>query len=176
MDWSVDILRPDLSLDTVEDLVPHELWRRGIRALLFDLDNTLVGGFEHVPDPTLAQAVGSLRAAGFALMVLSNSPARRVDPIASRLGMPAIGNARKPLPQGFSRALTLLGRTPAETAMVGDTLWTDIVGANLIGITSVLIRPLTDQEHLLSRLLRIPEYWLAGGKWQRQPLRRLHTG
>jgi predicted HAD superfamily phosphohydrolase YqeG len=63
------------------------------------------------------------------------------------------GNASKPRRRGLRIALSLLGTAPAETAMVGDQLFTDVLAGNRLGLTTILVNPLTPAEFLGTRLI-----------------------
>ncbi len=130
-------------IDAVHDLAPAVLNRHGIRAVMVDLDDTLVAS--NSPDITSSfhDWVGSLKAADVPLLILSNGQPRRVRQWSQTLGVPGLALVGKPFWFGFRRGLTLLGSQAFETAMVGDQLFTDVLGANLAGLTSVLVTPLS---------------------------------
>lgn len=149
------MLRPDLVLGSVLELTPGFLAARGLRGLMFDADNTLVPRSHYHPSPAVAAWLEGLRAAGIALCILSNSRhIAKVAAMGQAFGMPAISLARKPARSGFVRALKLLGTAADETAMVGDQLFTDILGGNLAGVTTILVPPLHHRDFILYRPLR----------------------
>lgn len=148
-------LRPDLFLDHVTDLTPELLRARGWRGVILDADNTVVPRSRYQLDERTAGWLHALTAAGVRLCILSNSAHfRQVAAMAEPHGMAAIAFARKPFASGFRRALRALGTTPAETVMVGDQLFTDILGGNLAGLTTVMVPPLTGDDFIGYRLLR----------------------
>lgn len=134
---------------------------RGIRGLIFDLDNTLALWRAGPPPPETAELLARLVGEGFRLAILSNGRLAARPNVLRRfedLGIPVIWPARKPLPFGFKAALAALGTRPAETAMIGDQLLTDILGGNLLGLYTVLVEPLNPRrESSLTKLNRLWE-------------------
>lgn len=129
--------------ETVLDIRPEDLSRRGITLLLADLDNTLVP--YKVPEPTeeLKRWKEELAAGGVELFLLSNSrKPGRPKRFADALGIDFVGHAGKPKRGGFRAAMERTGRTPAQTAIVGDQIFTDILGGRRAGITALLVRPI----------------------------------
>jgi uncharacterized protein len=115
----------------------------------------------------------SLLAAGLRVGILSNGTARRVADLGlPLLGVPAIALAGKPFGFAFRRALRTLGTTAGTTAMVGDQLFTDVLGARCAGLTSVLVAPLTPGRHAHTRVARRLERWVLAGGDRGRPLDR----
>jgi len=116
---------------------------RGIRLLLADLDNTLVPYRVPEPDQALRDWSAALAAQGIALFVLSNSRRpERVKRFSQTLGVPFTAHAGKPRPGAFREAMARMGCTPAQTAIVGDQIFTDILGGRSAGITTLLVEPI----------------------------------
>ena len=136
-------LYPDGFYESVLDIKPRDLTARGITLLLADLDNTLVPYGVTSPTPQLLDWRKALEEGGVALFLLSNSRRPgRAQRFAQELGIPCLGRAGKPKRYGFRQAMEEMGRTPAQTAIAGDQIFTDILGGNLAGITTLLIRPI----------------------------------
>lgn len=156
------MLRPDgfaerLCLVSLDDLAA-----RGFSGIIVDLDNTLVGyGRDHLTDEDAAW-VAAARERGFALCLVSNNFNERVSRIGSGLGVPAVPNALKPLPRGFEAALRLLGTPRDRTVVVGDQLFTDMLGAKFLGLHCILTEPLVAKDWLGTRVLRMLERVLLG--------------
>lgn len=112
--------------------------------MLLDLDDTLVASDRDVMETGVSDAVGELIRAGLGVAILSNGTHERVMRIGKLLGVPGVALAGKPFAWAFRRALRLLpGAQPTNTAMVGDQLFTDVLGAKRAGLVTVLVRPLT---------------------------------
>ena len=86
--------------------------------------------------------IDGLKAAGITVMILSNNRSgRRVDQFCRTLGIDYVGHAQKPSPKGLRRAMEKAGVTEQETAMLGDKLLTDVLAANLSGVTALMVEP-----------------------------------
>lgn len=158
------LIRPHEEKGSLRDVDFRQLWTKGFRAILFDLDNTLCrwrsGEF---PRPTLT-LLRRLHEQGFKIAVLTNARLPQDSPVRSALaalGIPLLERARKPLPFGFRRALRLLGAKPTEAVVIGDQLLTDVLGGRLAGLYTVLVPPLSKHEARRTKLNRILERLLG---------------
>ena len=135
-------LIPDVLLPSYRHVTPDLLRQAGIRLLLCDLDYTLSPRCVPQPDEALRRWIGQLEASGVQVMILSNNrSSRRVERFCGDLGIPYVGHAQKPLRRGYRRAMALAGTAPGETAMLGDKLLTDVLGARLSGVTALMVEP-----------------------------------
>src|SRR6202042_3036903 len=91
---------------------------------------------------------------GFRIVMVSNNFSERVAAAGAQLGIATVPNALKPLPFGFLRALRLLGTKRRETVVIGDQLFTDVLGAKLLGLHAVLTEPIVPHDFPLTRVLR----------------------
>ena len=134
-------LRPTQVVDSVLDLPLSQLFATGKRVLIFDLDHTLCRRGTKTLDPKLGKFIEDIQATGFRVGILTNRRHNANDPIvhALRKRIPVIAAAGKPSRRGFIRMLEQLDSTPAKTVMIGDKLWTDILGANRMGIHSIRV-------------------------------------
>lgn len=148
-------LVPDLYLESVYRLDPGYLTSRGIKAVIFDLDNTLSPwGHRGEPSEKLLQWFTAFRESGLRIAMVSNNGPERVGIFASALGIPAVPKAGKPRRRAFQRALECLSTRPEETAMVGDQVFTDVFGGNRLGLFTVLVVPINRREFIGTRLVR----------------------
>ena len=128
---------------SVTSLDPKKLKKKGITLVLADLDNTLVPYRVTEPSRAVRQWRDALAAEGIALFLLSNSrKPGRPHSFAQKLDIPCIGHAGKPKREGFFRAMERMGVTPDQTVMVGDQIFTDVLGANRSGVTPLLVKPI----------------------------------
>ncbi|OUN00867.1 MAG: hypothetical protein BAA04_13150 [Firmicutes bacterium ZCTH02-B6] len=148
------LLVPDSCYPSLYDVDLDELSRRGIRGLILDLDNTLAEYANAAVPPRTRAWVQEAKARGFRLCITSNARPQRVKAFAESLGVPGIAYAVKPVRRAFRRALEILGTTPQETAVVGDQLFTDVLGGNRMGMYTVLVNPLSTNELGTTRLMR----------------------
>lgn len=136
-------LIPQYLFDSIYDIDPARLQARGITLLLADLDNTLVTYGTKTPTVQVRAWKESLEKAGVTLFILSNSrKPGRAKRFAEALGVPYEGHAGKPRTGGFRRAMERMGVGPAQTAIVGDQIFTDVWGGNNAGVLTLMVRPI----------------------------------
>ncbi|RDI96649.1 YqeG family HAD IIIA-type phosphatase [Meiothermus sp. QL-1] len=148
------MLWPRARLQSVTEITPLWLRERGLRGVILDLDNTLVPyGFYGEPPAHLVGWLEELKAAGIPLVLVSNGSRARVGYWREKLGVLGLGPAGKPW-CGFRSALRRMGLQACEVAVVGDQLFTDVLGGNLVGAYTVLVPPLSSRELGYTRLVR----------------------
>ncbi len=149
-------LIPDRVFRRYTDLTPAVLGRLGIRLLLCDLDYTLAPRSVAQPDNALRTWLAELKAVDIEVMILSNNRSgRRVNAFCGELGIPYVGHAGKPSVRGYREAMAQAGKTAAETAMVGDKLLTDMLGARRSGVLALMVEPLGGPVGLWNKLLHL---------------------
>ena len=136
------LLKPEIKLDKVTDISLEILKKYNITALILDVDNTLSTHHGHILTDGLTQWLSLMHENGIKLLILSNSKEQRVKPFAEKIGLDFISLGLKPLPSGFIRALKRLGTKRRETAIVGDQIFTDILGGRLVGVRTILLTPI----------------------------------
>src|ERR1700716_3322682 len=159
---SVERFRADHHADTLPDVSLDELAARGMRGIVVDLDNTVCAYRRPELAPGVAEWVAAARDRGFALVLVSNNFTERVASVGAQLGIPVVPNALKPLPFAFLRALKLLGTPRRATVVIGDQLFTDVLGAKFLGLRTILTKPLVERDFPLTRVLRFLERTIAG--------------
>lgn len=125
----------------ITDLSPEFFKSRGIEAVVLDVDNTLTTHGNPVPAEGVPEWIGRMKDAGLELTILSNNYRERVEPFARKLGLDFISMACKPLTFGLTRACRWYGLKPRQVCLIGDQIFTDIVGGNLKGVLTVLVEP-----------------------------------
>lgn len=161
----IERLRPHRVAQRLVELDCQELAACGVRGVILDLDNTLSAWRSGIITPDVERWIGQLRHAGLVACVVSNAAtARRVRPIADRLGLPWVTRAGKPLPNGFRRGMALMGTEPSTTAIIGDQVFTDILGGNSLGLITILVDPLSQREALVTRIIQRPLERMIGRK------------
>jgi hypothetical protein len=124
-------------------LDPAALAAKGVKLVLADLDNTLVAYKVPAPTPEVVAWKNALADQGIRLFILSNSrKPGRAQNFAQALGVPFQGHSGKPKRAGYLRAMERMGCTPQQTVMIGDQIFTDVLGANNAGVTPLLILPI----------------------------------
>lgn len=150
-------LKPDLYLNSVYELNTIALKAKGIKAIIVDIDNTLVSWDAKVPDEKVNDLVCKLSAEGYKICILSNNTRKRVEEFNKCLNLPAIHKAIKPSKAAFRRAMKLMGTNSSNTAVIGDQLFTDVLGGNRLGLYTVLVSPISDKEFAWTRFVRMIE-------------------
>lgn len=137
------LFRAGFTADDIYQISGESLACRGIRLLLADLDNTLVPYGVPLPDRRLKEWRDDLNAHGVTLFILSNNRHEsRPRIFAEGLDVPYIGHAGKPKTPSFCKAMEQIGVTKEQTAIVGDQIFTDVLGGNRAGVTTILVRPI----------------------------------
>ena len=150
-------LFPDLYLKSITALTPALLGRWGIRGLILDVDNTLTTHGNPHPDPGVLRWLETMREHHVEMVILSNNTPKRVQPFAKELRMDFVASAKKPIAIGFKRAAAKLGLKKDELAVVGDQIFTDILGGNLWGAKTVLVKPIEPETTGFFRFKRLLE-------------------
>ena len=148
-------LLPRIQAESLTELSPGYLKSRGIRLLMLDFDNTIVPYTSNEPTKDMARWLQTMLESDVQLCVVSNSKKPRVPVLCTAWGVPCVTHARKPFSKGIRQCLRRYGCKPSEAALAGDQIFTDTLGANAAGLTSILVRPL----HLHNIWLRL-RHWL----------------
>ena len=136
-------LTADMVCDNIYDIDLSALKAAGIQLLLADLDNTLVPYGVPLPTDEVRAWKEKLQENGITLFVLSNNRRPNRPRIFSEgLDVPFIGHAGKPKVGSFYTAMEQMGVTAGQTALVGDQIFTDVLGGNRAGVTTILVKPI----------------------------------
>ncbi len=149
-------LFPTADISSAYQINYHQLYRIGIRGLIFDIDNTLVG-HDAPANEAAIRLFERIRGAGLSTCLLSNNREARVQPFAEAVGSQYVFLAHKPSPKGYIKAMELMHTDRNSTLLIGDQLFTDVWGAANAGIRSVLTERIAFHEKLQIHLKRIPE-------------------
>lgn len=155
-----DLLRPDEYVEALEYVDLDKLYSRGYRALLIDRDRTLTGWGED--DVAPAKRAWLERAMErFEVCIVSNTVfVSGVNRLGEKLGVKVVsrwGLGRKPMPGAIKAALKVVGVPAKKVVMIGDQLFTDVLGGNLLGIYTILTDPVPGPEFFLTRIVRLVE-------------------
>lgn len=154
----LELFRPREFAASVTSIDPVALKEKGFTSILLDLDNTLLPWKDSLVPDEVVEWIGQAKAAGMRLCIVSNThnPAR-LNKIAVDLGIPCVFRALKPRKQGFRRAVEMAGCATSAAVVVGDQLLTDIVGGNLCGMYTILVKPMHRREFVGTKLSRLIE-------------------
>lgn len=153
----MSIFYPDLVLRHVSDLCADTLHAWGVKAVLLDVDNTLTTHNNPNPGDKIKAWLDEMKNAGFHLVILSNNYEKRVKPFAEKLALDYTAYALKPLGKGFRETAARLGVEAGEMVMIGDQIFTDVLGGNLFGARTVLVDPIEPEGSAGFRLKRALE-------------------
>lgn len=148
------LLYPHQHLNSIYELDLAELRSLGIRGIICDMDNTLVPWNDRTVYPRLAAWLDQLKKEGFRLCIVSNNSAERGGQLALDLDIPAIWYAVKPRRRAFRKAMQIMELTPPETAVIGDQIFTDVLGGNRLGLYTILVTPISEKEFIWTRFMR----------------------
>ena len=138
---------PNEYVNSSFDINYSNLYKEGYRGLIFDVDNTLV---EHGADASKEVLIlmKQLSEIGFKVCFLSNNSEERVKRFNKDINGLYIFKANKPSKKGYQKAMNLLGTTVENTVFIGDQLFTDVYGANRIGMRTFLVKPIGKKEEI----------------------------
>lgn len=145
---------PDKYVTDVSAIDLDELWDKGKRALFLDRDNTVVPRDTKVVPPSAVAWLDYAHELGYRVCFVSNNWAKNVRPDAQRFGAQMVTRAAKPLPFGLWHALHKVGVGRKQAVLVGDQVFTDVLGGKLSGIYTVLVQPQTEVDLAHTLLLR----------------------
>ncbi|MBP7111162.1 MAG: YqeG family HAD IIIA-type phosphatase [Firmicutes bacterium] len=147
-------LKPDFSVIRVTDLDLDALKASGIKGLLLDADNTLLPYAGTALPEGYRQWLDKAASKGFRIVVFTNNFKSRAGKIEQALSLPLVYGWVKPWPWGMARAVRKIGLPKESILLVGDQLFTDILGARLAGLASALVEPLTKKDHAWTAFMR----------------------
>ncbi|KIL38277.1 hypothetical protein SD70_27485 [Gordoniibacillus kamchatkensis] len=162
----LNLLIPRLQVATIYDIDLDGLAASGIRGIITDLDNTLVGARDPDATPELIDWLENVKRRGFQVVIVSNNNLARVQAFASPIRVPFIHSARKPTNAAFRKALQLMKLRAEEACVIGDQMMTDVLGGNRMGLFTILVTPISPQDEgfftkaVNRRLERAALYWM----------------
>lgn len=157
------LIKPDQYFDTIYDIDLEKLYNSGYRNLLLDIDNTIMPWNSDEISNRLKQWVKHAREMGFSIYLFSNSHKKsRILNIADCLGVQAIPCRGKPFASAFRKAIKFIKGMPENTVIIGDQIFTDILGGNRLNLHTILIKPISDKEFIGTKINRWLERVIAG--------------
>ncbi len=135
----IHIFYPCALAESVFTIDYGALMRMGYKGIIFDIDNTLV---PHGKDstPEVDEFFAKIHSAGLITVFLSNNSRERVERFNKNISSPFVSSAGKPIPVNFRKAAKLTGLDRKKIIYIGDQIFTDILGANLAGLDSILVK------------------------------------
>ena len=166
-----NVLYPKEYFNSVKDISIDLLNKYNIKGLILDVDNTLINLDRKMPEG-ISEWAKNIKENGIKICILSNSnKIDKVGAVAKILNVPYIFFGKKPLKSGFLRAKDILKLDNENIAVVGDQIFTDIIGANRCNMFSILVKPIEEKDYLITRLKR-PIERLIINKYKKNKMRR----
>lgn len=147
-------LYPNDYIESIFKLDVEALREKGIKGILFDIDNTLVPYDVAHPTPEIIAFFEKLKESGFQVALVSNNTEDRVVRFNEKLKIFAIHKCGKPGTKSLAKAMQLMNLTRDQVAIVGDQIFTDVYGGNRIGLHTVLVVPVSDKDEWITKVKR----------------------
>ncbi len=152
------LLDADIKVKSILDIPLELLKEKDIDSLIVDVDNTVTEWRGRNVEESAREWFLALQDQGFkACLVSNNNSGERIGLIAEKLGIPHIHKAGKPFSIAFHSALAILDSTAEKTAVVGDQIFTDVLGGNRMGMMTILVDPISDNEFIGTKVMRVLE-------------------
>ncbi len=161
---------PDVYLEGVNSIDINRLKeKKNIKGIILDLDNTLIPwGTKHL-DKRIVLWIEQAKQSGMKVCLVSNTH-NNISDIGRRLAIPYLYSRYKPRSKPFREAMKIMATDNKETVVIGDQIFTDILGGNYLELLTILVCPLSQSDSLgtalISRTLErfIMSIWLKNGK------------
>ena len=142
---------------------PRKLHESGVRLLMLDFDNTIVPYTTNEPTDEMRQWLKQAAESAVRICVVSNSKRGRVVEFCKKYDIDCITHAKKPFSRGIRECLDRYGVEPHKAALVGDQIYTDVLGANCVGVRSILIPAIHNHNIWLKlrHVAELPFIWMA---------------
>lgn len=151
------LLLPTVAVNSVTDITPELICAMNASAIILDVDNTLAVHGSQVPLEGSIDWVKRMRSENIKIIIVSNNLKRRVAPFAAKYDLPFLHLACKPFPPAYFRAVHKMGVRRRDVVVVGDQIFTDVIGANLSFMKSILLVPMAEEGSISFRIRRSVE-------------------
>ena len=154
------ILYPKAHFNNVKEISIEFLEKNNIKALILDVDNTLIDYDRNMPDGTV-EWVEQLKHNGIKFYIVSNTNKKdKVEQVSQKLKIKYNYFAKKPLKTGLLKAQKELQEKPENVAVVGDQIFTDVLGGNRCKMFTILIEPIVEKDIWLTKVKRPIEIFI----------------
>lgn len=144
----------------ISDIPLTYLKQNCIKGLILDVDNTLIDYYKNMPQE-IAQWIIQTKEEGIKMCILSNSNNQeKIKQVAEKLELEYSYFAMKPFKKGFKKAQKILDLPNTEIAVIGDQIFTDVIGANRMGMYSILVNPIQEKDIFLTSIKRPVENYV----------------
>ena len=148
---------PDYMFDKFSDITPEFLQSIGVRTVLVDIDNTLAPYEAPDPNARVIKWFDDLKAVGINAALMSNNDATRVRRLNQSLHLPAYFDCKKPSVKSYLDVLARLKCDRADTCVIGDQIFTDVLVGKRLGLRAILVPPIRDKKTFFFKFKRFCE-------------------
>ena len=152
----MDNFAPDMYQQSIYTINYKKLKKRGIKCLLFDLNNTLASYEMDYPTDKLREFMYELEK-DFKVIIVSNSNKDRIRPFKEKLNIDASFSSKKPLKKKFKKIMNMYNFKDTEIAMIGDEIIADVFGGNRMNFTTILVNSISEVKPFINRFIRYIE-------------------
>ena len=150
----MSVLKPQYRFNCILDITAEDLKSAGAKIVLLDADNTLSFHGSQKPLSGVPEWIEEIKKSGINLVIVSNNSKDRIKPFADKLGLAFVSKGAKPLPKGFKKACDMFGVSTKEAAVIGDQIFTDIMGGRLAFIKTILVTDITPEDKTFFKIKR----------------------
>ncbi len=147
-------LKPDFRFRKVTDIHIGIFKELGVKAVFLDVDNTLCSYRSKQPLEGAIEWVRAIENEGYKVYIISNNFKKRVSAVAKKYNLDYVSFALKPSPIGFNKAAKLLSLDKRDCVIIGDQIFTDILGARFAKMKSILVEPVEVEDHFTFKIRR----------------------
>ena len=153
----MNLLRPNIYQKDIFSINYENLKKKNIKNLLFDIDNTIVAGNLKSLDNKTIDLFNKLKQENFNIYIITNALKRRAKIFSEILDIKTYHFSMKPSPRNYNKIIKENNLNIKETAAIGDQIYTDVLGANKLGILSILVDPVSKHEFIITKINRVKE-------------------
>ena len=151
------LLYPKEYINSVKEITINFIEKYNLKGLILDVDNTLIDYYKKMPDG-INEWAEEMKKAGIKLYILSNSNKKeKVEAVAKKLNIEYINFAKKPFKTGFLKIKKIMYLNSENIGVVGDQIFTDVLGANRCKMFSILVRPIDEKDIFITKFNRFLE-------------------
>lgn len=147
-------LKADYRYEKVTDITVEDIEKTGAKLILLDADNTVSLHGSQEPFQGVTEWLEEMKQNKIEVIIISNNSRERIEPFAKKLGLPFVYKSAKPLTKGFKKACKKFDFKPSETAVIGDQIFTDVLGGRLFGSKVFLTEPLGPETDFFIKIKR----------------------
>lgn len=159
----MNLLKPNIYNKDIYSINYQKIKDNNIKCLLFDLDNTIATLDDNQPSKETIKLFNELKRMDFSVYIFSNALPKRVEPFRRTLKVIGVPFALKPLKRNFKRMLKTFKKE--EIAIIGDQIFTDVFGGNKVGITTILVDPISKKDLIITKIFRFLEKLVKRGDY-----------